>query len=160
MTQQAVGFVRRSTPLLIIGQQGCRLCGYKNIEEQDCENSMRAVNSECRKPNAKDMTCEPMYRSMPTTKAKYNDKLHTASDPSAIPTSHIMDACGNVEECTTPTAKPEQHVIPDGKAYVGCEAHKTHGVVIVCIMSSDAIIDNNVSGSSASRLNENSRHCS
>lgn len=37
MNQQVVGFVRRRTPLLIIGQEGCRLCGYKNIEEQDAE---------------------------------------------------------------------------------------------------------------------------
>ena len=35
LTQQTVGFVNRSSPLLLLGQEACRLCGYRTIEEQD-----------------------------------------------------------------------------------------------------------------------------
>ena len=34
---QVVGFVPRSTSLLIVGQQACSLCGYKTIQQQDRE---------------------------------------------------------------------------------------------------------------------------
>ena len=41
LTQQTVGFVSRSTPLLLLGQQACKLCGYRTIEEQDKERSQQ-----------------------------------------------------------------------------------------------------------------------
>ena len=42
---QLVGFVARSTPLLILGQQACRLCGYKTIEMQDAEAQADAARN-------------------------------------------------------------------------------------------------------------------
>ena len=39
LTQQVVGLVHRATPLLIIGQKGCMLCGYRTIEQQDADQA-------------------------------------------------------------------------------------------------------------------------
>ena len=58
LTQQVVGFVRRSTPLLIIGQEGCKLCGYKTIEEQDVEMQRSGYTSSI----AARSGTAPMYR--------------------------------------------------------------------------------------------------
>ena len=41
LTQQVIGFVKRSAPLLIIGQKGCTLCGYRTIEQQDADHEDR-----------------------------------------------------------------------------------------------------------------------
>ena len=35
LTQANIGFVRRSTPLLILGKKTCTLCGYRTIKQQD-----------------------------------------------------------------------------------------------------------------------------
>jgi len=35
LTQTNIGFVRRSSPLLILGKKTCTLCGYRTIRQQD-----------------------------------------------------------------------------------------------------------------------------
>ena len=37
LTQANIGFVRRSTPLLILGKKTCTLCGYRTIRQQDSD---------------------------------------------------------------------------------------------------------------------------
>ena len=37
LSQRLLGFVPRSTPLLILGRSTCQLCGYRTIEQQDQE---------------------------------------------------------------------------------------------------------------------------
>ena len=39
LSQQVVGFIRRSTPLLLLGQHTCTICGYRTIEQQDHDRS-------------------------------------------------------------------------------------------------------------------------
>ena len=39
LAQQTVGFVPRSTALLLLGQSACTLCGYRTIEQQDEDRS-------------------------------------------------------------------------------------------------------------------------
>ena len=41
LTQQRVGLVDRSTKLLILGKDTCRICGYKTIRDQDQERRGR-----------------------------------------------------------------------------------------------------------------------
>ena len=44
LTNAVVGFVRRTTPLLILRKRTCGVCGYRSIEEQD-EDSLEEENS-------------------------------------------------------------------------------------------------------------------
>ena len=39
LTDQLVGFVPRSTPLMLLGQEACSLCGYRTIEQQDTDRT-------------------------------------------------------------------------------------------------------------------------
>ena len=39
LNHQLVGFVQRSTPLVLLGQNACGLCGYRTIEQQDCDRN-------------------------------------------------------------------------------------------------------------------------
>ena len=41
LTNTVVGFVRRATPLLILGKNTCGICGYRSIEEQDEDRRRR-----------------------------------------------------------------------------------------------------------------------
>lgn len=43
MYQQLVGFVARSTPLLLLGKTACRLCGFRTIREQGQKQSFERL---------------------------------------------------------------------------------------------------------------------
>ena len=59
LSQQVVGFVQRNTPLLLLGQHTCSICGYRTIEEQDRD---RSVGPRDRRRGAAVMpvTCPPL----------------------------------------------------------------------------------------------------
>ena len=112
LTRQVVGFVRRSTPLLIVGQEGCGLCGYKTIERQDEEHANREESNRHRQPqylmNVKDSHYQPASKSQ----VKPSYPMIRASD--------LM-----LPQHTLPDKISEQRpIIPDGSIYVGALAHQ------------------------------------
>lgn len=44
-----VGFVQRSTPLLLLGQHTCSICGYRTIEQQDHDRTAKTSTREVSK---------------------------------------------------------------------------------------------------------------
>ena len=64
LTQANIGFVRRSTPLLILGKKTCTLCGYRTIKQQDSD---RRDEDETRRKRATDVSKKSTTASTSTT---------------------------------------------------------------------------------------------
>ena len=79
LTRQVIGFVRRSTPLLIVGQDGCRLCGYKTIEEQDLEYRKGHSKRQSEYPTLQ-MMSKPEEGNEPTMTLTTKPKRRVASE--------------------------------------------------------------------------------
>ena len=64
LTQANIGFVRRSTPLLILGKKTCTLCGYRTIKQQDSD---RRDEDETKRRRATDGSKKTTTASMSAT---------------------------------------------------------------------------------------------
>ena len=121
LTRQVVGFVRRSTPLLIIGQEGCKLCGYKTIEEQDAE--LKQNTNTCNVSHHDEQIANRAQRASPMHRIAHaripdNDmQRNPAITVEELTTGNSMVECQHDETLT-------QQIVADGSAYVGKEAHK------------------------------------
>ena len=64
LSEQTVGFVHRSSPLLLLGQSACKLCGYRTIEQQDADheraNARRPMGTSTGELSVTDFERRPM----------------------------------------------------------------------------------------------------
>ena len=61
LAQQRVGFVNRSTPLLLLGQAACEVCGYRTIEQQDMDRGAAANVQHTPTPAGSDSALSQRY---------------------------------------------------------------------------------------------------
>lgn len=117
LTRQVVGFVRRSTPLLIVGQEGCRLCGYKNIEQQDEEQANRGLfNPPQRLQQQSELMDVPVQQ---------KSVLPVQPSPAMMQASNLVPSQANaIAYASERDVNAQQQIIPDGNIYVGAKAHQ------------------------------------
>ena len=67
LTQTDIGFVRRSTPLLILGKRTCTLCGYKTVRQQDRDRKDDDDKRDKKPPKRKNHDGTTMATTVPAT---------------------------------------------------------------------------------------------
>ena len=100
LTQADIGFVRRSTPLLILGKNTCMLCGYRTIKQQDSD---RHDEDKARRKSVTKVVSK-------TAAASTSSATAEAEDASAAPSSAAT-------ECTDALQIEVMH--EDGKMMLG-----------------------------------------
>ena len=93
LTQVDIGFVRRSTQLLILGRKTCMICGYKTIYQQDEEEEDRRKREEERtRPHSTKINLGKVTGDSHDTEVKGSDKSKS-SEPTddSIPIKLMYD---------------------------------------------------------------------